>query len=84
MLKIKLATLKFKCQKCPPQQEAFNFDEMRSHMQKECPKRIVECPNSDCLDIVRASDLCNHLGDCYYTLHTCKKCEKKIHRGEIK
>ena len=54
------------------------YKEYKEHINSECQKEIINCPNKDCIIKTRREEMKNHLQKCEYREITCPECNQKM------
>ena len=54
------------------------FKDYKRHLENECLKEVINCPNKGCEVKLKREQLPNHLIKCEYNEYICKKCLSKI------
>ena len=50
----------------------------KEHINKNCPKEIINCPNKGCIIKTKREEMPNHLPKCDYREWICNKCYSKM------
>ena len=56
--------------------------EYKDHIEKKCPKEIVNCPFKGCIIKVKREEMEEHKLNCEYIEITCEKCKLRICKNE--
>jgi hypothetical protein len=64
------------------------YRDYKNHIEKECPKEIINCPNKDCVVKLLREEMDKHLPKCDYREFFCRDClekfpycDKKVHKN---
>ena len=56
--------------------------EYKEHIEKKCPKEIINCPYKGCIIKLKREEMDKHMLNCDYVEINCEKCKLKISKNE--
>ena len=54
------------------------FKDYKEHIEQNCLKEIINCPNKGCVIKLKRENMKDHLSKCQYSEYICDKCQMKI------